>query len=357
MQSTLSSTYTVTQPIRVLVADRNCMGSQLLAESLDRDPRFEAVALNPPSVASADILAAVCARAPHVALLSADLEGGANKGLQLARALHSRHGKVHVVLVLEVSTRESVIAAFRCGARAVVCRNKPIAELRTCIERVSQGEIWANGEEAEYLLGSLSNSFSCDGLDMDNGRLRMLSKREIQVAERAAQGYSNKQIAAEFQLSEHTVKNYMGRTFEKLGISSRGELLYLLFNESNGLASPAAAPSGTGLGNPMEVYLKAADEGYAAAQFIVGLAHLEGYGVEKNGPSAYYWLRMAEENSTAVRRRSLTLTHELRTRISPAEIEALEKKIINRERNNEIFTKGPVDLFRRLSLPLDSDKD
>jgi hypothetical protein len=50
-------------------------------------------------------------------------------------------------------------------------------------------------------------------------------------------------------------------------------------------ASQAARPSASGLGNPMEIYLKAVEEGYAAAQFIVGLAHLEGYGVEKNGRS------------------------------------------------------------------------
>jgi two-component system, NarL family, nitrate/nitrite response regulator NarL len=65
----------------------------------------------------------------------------------------------------------------------------------------------------------------------------MLSKREVQVAERAAQGYSNKQIATECRLSEHTVKNYLGRVFEKLGVSNRCELLFLLFNEGNGLSS------------------------------------------------------------------------------------------------------------------------
>jgi hypothetical protein len=31
-------------------------------------------------------------------------------------------------------------------------------------------------------------------------------------------------------LSEHTIKNYLFRVFEKLGVSSRFELLFLLFN-------------------------------------------------------------------------------------------------------------------------------
>ena len=37
---------------------------------------------------------------------------------------------------------------------------------------------------------------------------------------------------------------------------------------------------------------------------LVGLAHLEGCGIEKNGRSAYYWLRMAEENSRELRQRT-----------------------------------------------------
>jgi hypothetical protein len=61
------------------------------------------------------------------------------------------------------------------------------------------------------------------------------------VAEHAAQGQSNKQIADEMGLSEHTVKNYLFRIFEKLGMSSRFELLFLLFNERNNPAISRAA--------------------------------------------------------------------------------------------------------------------
>src|ERR1035437_5764372 len=100
-----------------------------------------------------------------------------------------------------------------------------------------------------------------------------------------------------------------------------------MFNEGNGLSSRAVGPNVFGLGNPIETYLKAAKEGYAAAQFIVGLAHLEGNGVEKNGHSAYYWLRMAEENSSAVRQRSRALTEDLRAKINQDEIEDLEMSI------------------------------
>ena len=186
---------------------------------------------------------------------------------------------------------------------------------------------------------------SCDGID--NDKVGMLSRREAQVAERAAQGFSNKQVADQFRLSEHTVKNYLSRVFEKLGVSNRVELLFLLLKEGHGFSSRAVGLNPSGLGNSLEVYIKAAEEGYAAAQFIVGLAHLDGHGVEKNGRSAYYWLRMAEENSAAVRQRSRALTEDLRTKIDPGEIEELERRIVTAAQKDKILASEPADVFKQ----------
>jgi len=332
------------QPIRILIADRNCMGSQLLAESLDRDSRFKAVSVAS-TMAATEILSAASTRKPDVAVISADFDGAPKRGLQVGRALHAHSPNIHIVILCEISAREPVIAAFRCGAKGVFCRSQPMAEFCACIERVSRGEIWADQIQAEYLLEAVRGTPSCDGIDSD--KVGMLSKREVQVAEGAAQGYSNKQIADQFKLSEHTVKNYLSRVFEKLEVSNRFELLFLLFNEGNGLSSRATGPRASGFGNPIEIYLKAAEEGYAAAQFIVGLAHLEGYGVDKSGRSAYYWLRMAEQNSSAVRQRSRALIENLRAKINPGEIEGLERRIATAAQNDKILASEPLDLFKQ----------
>jgi DNA-binding CsgD family transcriptional regulator len=71
-----------------------------------------------------------------------------------------------------------------------------------------------------------------------NGR-NLLSKREQQVVALVAEGFTNRQISQELKLSEHTVKNYLFRVFEKLGISTRVELVLYALSQ-NPLGQPAA---------------------------------------------------------------------------------------------------------------------
>ena len=89
------------------------MGSQLLAESFDRDSRFEAVGVAG-AAATTDILSAISALKPDVAVISADFDGGAKtkKGLQAARAVNAHYRNVHIVVLLELSTQESVPNPF-----------------------------------------------------------------------------------------------------------------------------------------------------------------------------------------------------------------------------------------------------
>lgn len=48
-----------------------------------------------------------------------------------------------------------------------------------------------------------------------------LSPRELDVVELLSLGLSNRDIATELSLTEHTVKNYLFRVFDKLGLDNR----------------------------------------------------------------------------------------------------------------------------------------
>jgi DNA-binding NarL/FixJ family response regulator len=95
--------------------------------------------------------------------------------------------------------------------------------------RVSEGQIWANTEQLNYIMDLITEVPSLRVLN-SKGR-HLLTPREEQVVALVAEGLSNRQVAAELKLSEHTIKKYLFRVFEKLGISTRVELvLYALNN-------------------------------------------------------------------------------------------------------------------------------
>lgn len=226
----------------VLIVDRDAMSSHLLAEALIRDRRCDTAA-----VAASDLLRTLAARDTDLVVISADLDAGSGAGFELAEAVHRAHPDMIIVLLLNQGDRESVINAFRSGARGVFSRQRPMTEFLDCIDHVKKGYIWAGREETNFLLeifrtlpvpGGLAASISPP-----------LTRRELEVVECAATGKTNRAIADQLGLSEHTVKNYLFRAFDKLGISTRGELLFYLtmrghtFEARQNPDGPSAAPS------------------------------------------------------------------------------------------------------------------
>jgi len=70
----------------------------------------------------------------------------------------------------------------------------------------------------------------------------LLTKREEEVVRQVVEGLSNREIADQLKLSEHTVKNYLFHIFEKLGISSRVELVtYAVANADKRVSLPSLA--------------------------------------------------------------------------------------------------------------------
>ena len=141
-------------------------------------------------------------------------------------------------MLLDSSERSSVTAAFRAGAQGVFCRTEPLRLLAKCIHCVQNGQIWANNTELQFLLDTLVQPATNDSLNLKEG---LLSGREIDVVRCVVEGLSNREIAQRLTLTEHTVKNYLFRIFDKLGVSSRVEVVLYAFRNSNSLRdSPVA---------------------------------------------------------------------------------------------------------------------
>lgn len=224
--------------IRVLAADSTSMNTQLLVEALARDGQFDMSGSAPKP---AEVLSWAKREQPHIALISARQGDNGTAGFLLCREICSNSPATRVILLLDSPERTPVIEAFRSGARGVFCRTESLKQLAKCILCVHEGQVWASSDELHYLLEAVA-----EPAPMRIGSIAgnaLLSARELDVVHCVAEGLTNREIAQRLTLREHTVKNYLFRIFDKLGVSSRVEVvLYALSGGSSPRQSSVASP-------------------------------------------------------------------------------------------------------------------
>ena len=210
--------------VHVLVADSGPIQSQLLTRALKsrRDFHVSAVALE-----VAALHEFLQAKPADVVLLA----GNRLPDLNLLRWLRVSHPKAAPVLLAEKDDRELVVSAFRAGAKGIfLFAQTPFPMLCKCIHCVSRGQVWINLQQMSYVLEALADVPTLRVVN-SNGRF-LLTPREEQVVALVADGLTNRGIAVELGLSEHTIKKYLLRIFDKVGISSRVELVLYAMSHS-----------------------------------------------------------------------------------------------------------------------------
>jgi len=206
---------------KVFIVGRDSLSSGTLADALNHDIRCEAVVIQP-----GDLLRSLGTSDSALVIINADLSSGSGSGFDLAARVSGAFPIVPIVILLEKPACEAVIRAFQSGARGVFSRQQSIREFIDCVVHVNRGFMWAGREVSDVFLEafrSLPTASALTGVE-----LKTLTKRELQIVQLAARGRTNKAIATELRLSEHTVKNYLFHAFEKLGVTSRVELLFNL---------------------------------------------------------------------------------------------------------------------------------
>lgn len=216
--------------ISVFIAESSYLNCQLLGAALRRKHRAFAVIGS--AVELRQALALIEEHKPDVAVISAQLETGPLEGYRLLESLRSSQSATRSILLLPSRERDLVIDAFRCGVNGVIFRDEPVETIGRCIQAVHQGQVWANSEQLRYLLDALCLSMPVHfrpGVKLD-----VLSKRQEDVVRLVAKGLTNRDVAVKLGLSEHTVRNYLFQIFDRIGVSTRVELvLYYLHNVEN----------------------------------------------------------------------------------------------------------------------------
>ncbi len=218
--------------IRVLVIDSTRVHTELLADALKRDECLQVTTLPPDS----DRLKTDLSPGDtDILLISSNLEGQPSRGFELLRGLRAMHPEFKAIVLLDSSQGEMILEAFRAGAQGIFSKSDSIESLGKCIRKVYEGQIWANTHQVATLTQALASSHNIRAVDARG--LNLLSKREMEVVRGVALGLSNREIAERLELSQHTVKNCLFRIFDKLGVSSRVELLFMTLSQETNAQS------------------------------------------------------------------------------------------------------------------------
>lgn len=284
-------------PIRVVVVESSRIHSQLLADGMGRDRRLQAFS----AVTPADFLQAAAQDRFDVGVISSTLDEQPGRGFEVLRTFRSSHPNIPVVILLESSRREVVVEAFRSGARGVLSREASLADLCKCIQCVHQGQVWASAKEMLFALDVLASSPSISAVD--HRGMSLLSEREIEVISLLPEGLTNRQIGERLGLSRHTVKNYLFRIFDKIGVSSRIELLQMTLRQP---VSVNDFPHHKDKNNisEFESCRKAAEDGSPAAQLRLAELYRNGRETPKDYVSAYMWYLLSERAIADLRQRT-----------------------------------------------------
>ena len=195
---------------RVLIADDHPLmlaGIAGLLEGTD----YEIVAQVPDGT---EVLDACHNSAPDIALLDVNMPG--MSGLEVLRVLAQRDTAPRVVLLTAELRDEELLEALDLNVAGIVLKNGGERLLIDCLDKVAAGGRFI---AQEFLVRETALK-----RERESDPLATLTQRERDLADGVARGLRNRAIASELGLTEGSVKVYLNRVYEKLGISSRTEL-------------------------------------------------------------------------------------------------------------------------------------
>jgi DNA-binding NarL/FixJ family response regulator len=195
-----------TTSIRVLLADDHAIVrggvSQVLSDQTDIEIVGEAAD-------GESAIAMYGRKRPDVALI--DLRMPDLDGVQVVEQIRREFPDAVLVVLTTFDTDDDIDRALTAGAKAYLLKDVSPSDLVACVRAVHRGGTWVSPKVASKLMERLTRV--------------QLTGREMAVLRLVAAGKPNREIGEELNISEGTVKIHMSHLFEKLGATSRTDVV------------------------------------------------------------------------------------------------------------------------------------
>ncbi len=169
---------------------------------------------------------------PDVALL--DIDGPSDNGIELAKKIKQRSPNIGVIVLSSNLDDNQLFLALKAQAVAYLSKEVTAEQLLETVRRVARGEHPINEyltdrpKVAEHVLQQFQELSARSEAE---AFMSPLTPREIEILQYIAEGYLNKQIAAELGISEQTIKNHVTSILRKLNANARTEAVVVAIKQ------------------------------------------------------------------------------------------------------------------------------
>ena len=201
-------------PVRLLVADDHEMVRTGLRTILESDSRIRVVG---EAGTPKDAVYQAALLRPDIVLL--DVRMGQGSGIDACREILGRNLGSKVIMLTSFADEEAVYGSIMAGAAGYLLKEINKAALIDAVLAVHEGRSLLDPEVTRKVLERIRKMAAAT----DEVSRAALSDQEKRVLRLAAQGKTNKEIAADLYLSDKTVKHHVSNILSKLNLSSRAQ--------------------------------------------------------------------------------------------------------------------------------------
>jgi DNA-binding NarL/FixJ family response regulator len=166
-------------------------------------------------------ITAVESHEPDVVVMDIRMPG--SSGIEACREIRSRFPDTRVLMLTSFADDEALFSSIMAGASGYVLKQIRSSDLVSALRTVAAGGSLLDPAVTERVLARLRGEVVTDGDIISD-----LTPQERKILVLVADGFTNRQIAADVFLAEKTVKNYVSNILMKLGVSRRSEVASLM---------------------------------------------------------------------------------------------------------------------------------
>jgi DNA-binding NarL/FixJ family response regulator len=212
---------------KIILADDHPMVLRGLRTVLEQEAGWEVVAETCDGLAVLDL---VTQFQPDIVFLDVMMPG--MNGIEITRQLAERQPQTRVIIFSIHASDAYIRAALSGGAVGYVLKDSDAPELVFAVREALEGRRYLCRRLAERAIDIYLQHASDDTLDWSE----MLTARERQVLQLAAQGSSNADIGSRLSISPRTAETHRANLMRKLGLRSQAELIRYAMH--HGLITP-----------------------------------------------------------------------------------------------------------------------